>query len=330
MTNITKEFTYNLADDQYYQTNDNLLVGVQTYNGPSHMNLVVDSTTNKLTGATIADTEYEDYNNEEDGYYAVRVNCDTDTLMCAIMPGGTDSYATASISEDVPGSDIPYSRDNPPMPDHTYELREIQYDRPSQSWVTPMPWKKPFVTWEDKLSWRNLTLRNADRTASDDLPTALYNEVVAYKQYLRDFTETFGATFSVTVATAGTGYVVGDRMLISDPSYKNGTTAADILVTVSAVADGTGAITAITKSNTRAWDYHPLAGTYNNVYYTSSAAGSGAVFNMSKVATIDPWKITPIEHPMAPQSILNIKSKAQFYTVLFFEFRTGAHYNIPL
>ena len=40
MTNITKEFTYNLADDQYYQTNDNLLVGVQTYNGPSIFRIV--------------------------------------------------------------------------------------------------------------------------------------------------------------------------------------------------------------------------------------------------------------------------------------------------
>jgi hypothetical protein len=284
MTNITKEFTYNLADDQYYQTNDNLLVGVQTYNGPSHMNLVVDSTTNKLTGATIADTEYEDYNNEEDGYYAVRVNCDTDTLMCAIMPGGTDSDATASISEDVPGSSIPYIKDDPTMPDHTYELTEIQYDRPNGTWVTPMPWKQPYITWEIELQWRN-------------------NGVIAYKQYLRDYPQTFGATFGITVATAGTGYVVGDRMLISDPAYKNGQSAADILVTVSAVADGTGAITAVTKSDTRAYSYHPQAGTYNNVFYTTSSAGTGATFNLSKVATVDPWKITPLENPLEPSYV---------------------------
>ena len=323
MTNITKEFTYDLADEQYHQTAHNRDTATSVYTGPAYMNLVVDSNTNKLTGATIADTEYEDYNNEEDGYYAVRVNCDTDTLMCAIMPGGTDSDATASISEDVPGSSIPYIKDDPTMPDHTYELTEIQYDRPNGTWVTPMPWKQPYITWEIELQWRNNALECADRTASDDLPSSLLNGVTAYKQYLRDYPQTFGATFGITVATAGTGYVVGDRMLISDPAYKNGQSAADILVTVSAVADGTGAITAVTKSDTRAYSYHPQAGTYNNVFYTTSSAGTGATFNLSKVATVDPWKITPLENPLepsyvAPQRILNNKLKTQFLYCVFF------------
>lgn len=297
MENISKEFTYNLADDIYHQTNDLKKTATLTYNGPAKKYVVVDSSTNKLTGATITQEQYETFNETNDEMYAVEVDCDKDTLICSILNVAINPEDVPNISEAVPGSNIPYVRDEPVLPDHTYEATEITYNKGSQSFDKPFPWKKPYITWEDKIQARNVMLTNYDRRLSEDLPTDLYNTVANYKQYLRDFPVTFGAAWNLTFTDAGAGYSVGDRLLISDPAYKNGTPAADILVTVTAV-DANGAITGFEKTASYPYDYHPAAGTYNNVFYTSNSSGTGAVIQLSKVKTVDPWKITPEEPPL--------------------------------
>lgn len=299
MTNIKKNFTYDLPDDLYAQTNlGKKQVATLEYDGPETLYITVNTTTNKLVrGPSISAEAFATYNEDRTDQYAIAVDCNKDTLICALYDGIIDPDNIPNISEDIPGSDIPYVRDNPPMPDHTYEHSEIEYDRANGTFKKPLPWKKPFVTWQDKLDWRNTKLAAVDRTLSDDLPEALYAKVAEYKQYLRDFPAIFGAAFSVSIATAGSGYSVGDRMLISDPVYKNGQAISDILVTVTEVS-ATGEITAITKTTTNAYEYHPAAGTYNNVFFTTSSTGTGATFNMSKVKVVDPWKITPKEHPL--------------------------------
>jgi len=299
MENITKEFTYNIADDQYYQKNDNKKTATLTYTGPAKKFLIVNTADNKLqSGVTISEEQYETFNDTNIDQYAVEVDCDKDTLICALVENSIDLDSLQTISEPVPGSDIDYVRSDPPSPDHTYEISEIVYDKSNNSFVTPLPWKKPYVYWIDLLSWRNRKLINADRTLSEDLPTSLYTQVSEYKQYLRDFPATFGAAFSVAISSAGTGYSVGDRFLVNDPAYKNGQSAPDILLTITEVSS-TGEITSVTKTTTNAYDYHPEAGTYENVFYTTSSAGSGANFTLSKVKTVDPWKITPKENPLA-------------------------------
>lgn len=298
MENITKEFTYNLPDDQYLQTAKDKKTGTLTYNGPAKKFVVVDKGTNKLTNAVIDEVQFETYNTGNNETYAVEVDCDKDTLICAMVNNGTNSDEVPNLTEDVPGSDIPYVRDNPSLPDHTYEVKEVEYDISTNSFIKPFPWKKPYITWLDKISARDVSLKNADRRLSEDLPESVYTAVAEYKQYLRDFPVTFGAAWDITIGSSGTGYVVGDRVLISDPVYKNNTAGSDILITVTEV-DNTGAVTAFSKSNAYAYEYHPEAGTYNNVFYTASASGTGAIFNMSKVKTVSPWKITPKENPLS-------------------------------
>lgn len=298
MENITKEFTYNVADDQYLQTNKDKKTGTLTYNGPAKKFVIVRKDTNKLTNGIIDEVQFETYNSINTEFYAVEVNCDTDTLICAMVANGTNSDEVPNLTEVVPGCDTPYVRDNPSLPDHTYEVTEVEYDISSSSFIKPFPWKKPFVTWQDRIASRNNSLKNADRRLSEDLPESIYTAVADYKQYLRDFPVTFGAAWDITIATGGTGYVIGDRFLISDPVYKNNTAGADILITVTEV-DNSGAITTFSKSNAYAYEYHPEAGTYNNVFNTASASGTGVTFNMSKVKTVSPWKITPKENPLS-------------------------------
>jgi len=300
MQNISKEFTYNIADDQYYQTAELKKTGTITYEGPEKQYLIINSTTNKLTGAIIAEEQYETFNETNDEFYVVEVDCNTNPLICSLVGMGINEDLYPNISEDILGSNIPYVRDDPVMPDHTYEVKEITYDIAGQQFITPFAWKKPFVTWKDKITYRNTSLAAYDNKLSEDLPTAIYNKVAEYKQYLRDFPVTFGAAWDITVTAGGTGYVVGDRILISDPVYKNNTAASDIIVKVETVDNVTGEILTISRqSSVHAYAYHPAAGSYVDVYHTTnSATGAGSKFKLSKVKTVDPWKITPPEPPL--------------------------------
>lgn len=293
MKNITVEFTYDLPDDQYYQTNELKKTGTLTYTGPETKYIQINSETNLMTGDTIEHDEFQDYNNEDDGYYAVEVDCSTNPLICAIVDAATQVTGTTIVTEEIPGDTVDYTRDDPPRPDHTYEVKQIKYDPVAKKFVKPYPWKQPYVTWEAVIAGRNSALKRSDLRLSEDLPTSLYNNIAEYRQYLRDFPEAFGAAWKISITAGGTGFIVGDRILISDSVYKNNSSTNDIVIRVTEVDDN-GSITSISKeSSVHAYKYHPEAGTYNDVYHTTnSVAGTGSVIQISKVKLIDPWKIT--------------------------------------
>lgn len=302
MTNITKEFTYDQTDDQYSQTNEDLTTATLTYSGPAYKYVVFDSTTNKMVNATIPEEQWDngEFNNQDDGQYAVRIDCNEETLICALLPadGNFDIDTLSTVSEEVPGSAIPYVRNDPMLPDHVYEVTEIVYNPDTETFVKPFPWKAPIMDWGTIINYRNNLLNNADRSLSEDLPESVYNKVAKFKKYLRNLPTTCGAAWDITLDNAGSGYVVGDNILLSDPVFKNNTNAADILLTVSEV-DDSGAITAFTSSSKHCYNYHKEAGSYTDVFYTSNSSnGSGATIDMSKIATVAPHKITIIRNPI--------------------------------
>lgn len=300
MSNIINvTFTYDLPDDQYHQTNTLRKTASWEYSGPDKKYILVDSTSNTLTGGSIEEVDYDHFNDQPGPVYAVEVDCSQNPLICSLFADAYDdptSINTPTISEDIPNSALPYVRDEPPAPDHTYEIKEIQYDPTEDEFITPLPWKKPFVSWEGLLYYKNVRLANTDRQISEDLPPALYTAMLEYRQYLRDFTELFGAGWAITLTNSGAGFAIGDRISISDPVFKNGNTVDDIMLTVTEI-DSNGAITQFTKTNTRAL-YYPAAATHNNVYYTTNGAGTGLSINLSKLKLVDPWKITPRESPL--------------------------------
>lgn len=301
MNNINKTFTYDLPDDQYYQTNDLKKVATNVYNGPEKVYVVVDSATNKLTGAQITETQHQYYNETNSNSYSVEVDCNEDTLICSFFNGSVDPDRN-QISEEIPYS-IPYVRPEPPLPDHTYDIYEIEYNPATNKFKKPSVWKKPLVTWEDpssdeyvgKIRWRNRTLAATDRQLSEDLPESLYNAMIEYREYLRDFPKLFGVSWNVSLVSGGTGFSVGDRLAVTDSRCKAGQVVDDIMITVTAVNDGV--ITEFTTASTRALQ-HKAAVTFTNVYYTTNGAGLNAVFDVSKVKTIDPWKVTPRKSPL--------------------------------
>lgn len=294
MNNISINFTYDLADDQYYQTNDLKRTATLEYNGPEKIYIVVDAQTNHPTGSQIDAARHETFNDVDTRFYSVEVDCTTNPLLCSFYNGSIDPDALEQLSEDIQES-IPYVRPNPPMPDHTYDLKEIIIDRATGDMVRPLPWKKPHLTWEDRIRWRNVSLNNTDRQMSEDLPEALYNKMLAHREYLRNFTEIFGAAWTVTVTNGGEGYKVGDRLLITDPRFKAGQVVSDIMVTVTEV--NAGAITGI-KPGERLALHYPEAATVADVFFTTNGTGTGASVTLTKVKTVDPWKITPKDSPL--------------------------------
>ena len=152
------------------------------------------------------------------------------------------------------------------------------------------------MDWDARLKHRDNQLSLADKNLSEDLPQSLYNKMLEYKQYLRDFTTIFGVSWFVTIDNGGSGYAVGDRLAISDPRLKDGEATDDVMITVTAVNNGS--ITAVKTSGSRAFHIKEAI-SISDVYFTTNGNGVGARFTASKNKLIDPWKITPKENPLA-------------------------------
>ena len=296
MENIRVQFTYDIADDQYYQTNDLKETATATYDGPSTQYWVFDDNTNLWTGQSVSYEIHQTFNERlDDGFYSVEIDCATNPLMCSLASSAfVDKTNWAESTEVIPNSE-PYIRDFPTAPDHTYNNNDIYYNRQSKTF-SKLTWKTPHITWDFVIKLRNGFLNKSDRLLSEDLPETLYNDLIEYRQYLRDFTRTFGASWNVALASGGTGFVVGDKLAISDSKLKANQLVNDVMITVTKV-NSSGTIEEFTASDTRS-THIKEACSFTEVYYTSNGSGIGASFTVSKEKLIDPWKITIKDSPL--------------------------------
>lgn len=294
MSNITVSFTYKLPDDQYYLTDSLKKTATLEYTGPAKKFLVVDADTNKLTGASITEEQFQTFHEVNTEFYAIEVDCNVETAVCSMFPQSTLAGQTV-YSEVVPHS-VNWMRDNPPDPAHTYSVQNITVNPETKTIVKPLPWRAPEESWEGLLVARNVKLAATDRQLSEDLPSTLYANLVEFRTYLRDIPVLFGVSWSVTLVDGGTGFAIGDRLAVTDSVYKLGNVVADIMITVDQVGQ-TGNITQFTATSTRAL-HHKSAAVYTDVYHTTDGAGIGATFNISKVKLIDPWKVTLRDSPL--------------------------------
>ena len=293
---IRVQFTYDIADDQYHTTNELKQTATAEYVGPAKQYWQIDVATDQWTGAHVSYEVHQTYNERlDDGFYSVELDCATNPMLCSLASTAfldRDNWPTSS--EVIPESE-PYIRDNPATPDHTYEKGRIFYDKENGEFK-PLEWKTSSLDWNARLKHRDNQLALADKNLSEDLPQSLYNKMVEYKQYLRDFTTIFGVSWFVTIDNGGSGYAIGDRLAISDPRLKDGEATDDVMVTVTAVNNGS--ITAVKTSGSRAFHIKEAI-SISDVYFTTNGNGIGAKFTASKNKLIDPWKITPKSNPLA-------------------------------
>lgn len=297
MENIRVEFTYDIADDQYYQTNDLKETATAVYIGPAKQYWQFDANTNMWTGQEISAEQHETYNERlDDGFYSVEIDCAKNPLLCSLS---SDAYIDRSnwpTSTEIIPNGAPYVRDNPTSPGHTYNNDDISYNRQTNTFSN-LTWKTTSIDWDFQIKLRDNALKNSDRLISEDLSESLYTAMIEYRQYLRDFTKTFGASWIVTLVNGGTGFTVGDKLAISDSRLKAGQAVDDIMVTVTSV-DSNGTIDGFSVSSTRST--HVVdAKSYTEVYYTTNGAGLSASLTVSKNRLIDPWKLEVKQSPLA-------------------------------
>jgi hypothetical protein len=175
MANISKPLTYNLPDEYTKQTSDLGLTAQFTYKGPEFLWVFVNGETGALQGqqsfiATSNPTKDAEQANVRAGLdqkaVLLRPNTDgTDLLLAAILLGQDTGKAAGYPQKEYKfpadharAGEVYYERPDPQQPNHTYAVDEIMYDLTNDSWVTPFPWFKPWMTTEFHTEARDSTL----------------------------------------------------------------------------------------------------------------------------------------------------------------------------
>ena len=189
-TIISKTFTYDIADQYLYQTNNLKKTAEWTYTGPDKLWIFVDKSTMKIHSRF----HYTERDNGHDVHCPVEqikvlVDANVNPCLASLIHNELDYGTLPHTVENLP-ENTTYGHPIPIPPDHTYELIEIEYDQATGEFKKPYPWKKPHITWDELKASRRAMLEASDskiRTCPPDQIPAWE----AYRQKLRDLPTTF-------------------------------------------------------------------------------------------------------------------------------------------
>lgn len=209
MALTTKKFTYNLPDEYLMQTNKLGLTAEWTYEGPDKIYVMVDKETKKINNL-LGWLQYDDTKSKEENdkfadmfsglaFDYVLIDAEEEPLLLAAVVGGSIGPEVDKVTQKtytLEGETEPfYARPNPPFPNKTIEVSEIEFDSDTNEWKKPFPWKKPHVTKEDFLRALNLLIEqekavetteftSTQKTKWASYLTALDNVTVRFADYL--------------------------------------------------------------------------------------------------------------------------------------------------
>ena len=203
MANITRTFTFNLPDEYTKQTSDLGLTAEWTYEGPAYMWVFVDASTGELlVSQSFIPSKGGDDKGEE-----ARTRAGLDERAILLAPGSNDLDATIAslyIGKDTGASagypqkdyafpaghpnagEVYYSRPDPQQPNHTYAAEEVTYSFDNDSWVTPLPWFKPWMTLEFHQSARDTALEGARGRLEDYRGNMTADQITAAEAYIAE------------------------------------------------------------------------------------------------------------------------------------------------
>ena len=206
MKQITKDFTYDIADGYLEQTNTNGDTATASYTGPEKLWVfVAEATGENKSDAMPIDENWEDNGMPApDGETKVELDCaGEDTLICAIFLPHTVTLTQEGIERALPEGYGKYVHPWPPYPDHCYERELIKYKKETATvdntnsddkhtggdWE--LTWKQPWMTWTTMTNLRNDLLDMSDAKVSFDQPASVKDPWVEWRQKLRDIPVTF-------------------------------------------------------------------------------------------------------------------------------------------
>jgi hypothetical protein len=195
MAEITKQFTYDIPDTYLAQTNTNGDTATATYTGPERLYVFVEADTGRNTLDQTPPDENFIYNPTTDttpaGERLVELDCaGADTLMCAIYLPHTVTLTQTNQVVALPEGYGNYEFPWPPYPDHAYEYNLCSHDAGTNEWS--LTWKQPWQTWATLLQLRNDRLDSTDHRVAEDMPDAVKQPWIDFRQKLRDLPTTWG------------------------------------------------------------------------------------------------------------------------------------------
>lgn len=189
---IEKTFVFDLPDQYLYQTNTLQKTGTWTYKGPRYLWIFADEETGKVK-STFHYTERDngDVVPTPEGQIKIKVDANVNPEIASLCHNEWDyGVDLPQYVESLPDGST-YGHSDPQAPDHTYEITEILYDAETATFVKPYPWKKPHITWEEIMRWRDMNLNLSDLQYKNAINPEKKAKWAEYRQILRDLPATF-------------------------------------------------------------------------------------------------------------------------------------------
>lgn len=181
MTDIVKNFTYNLPDEPGVATTNNNEVVNAVYTGPRYVYAFLNEDNTLSQHEVITDESGEDYV-PMPGLTKVKIDAETDPLIASLLQPASFAITDtiSEVTQTLSNNEV-YSYEWP-MDLAAFDYSTITYENNS--------WNVEFTVWEDAwdelLILRNSLLNGSDGRVASDVPEELRNAWLDYRQKLRD------------------------------------------------------------------------------------------------------------------------------------------------
>jgi hypothetical protein len=185
ITEITKAFTYTIANELYSNSTSDNRTAAASYTGPDRTWFFVDETSGALSRVSpmLYSTDDGDSVPTPVGHRKVELVANDDPIVMAMMHEDKVTYTdTTQTTESLPdGTDYLYN--NKATLSETYSIDNLVHDGTSWTLGALVP---ADVTWDDVVNARNGMLVASDGKISPDQPDAVKNPWIAYRTALRN------------------------------------------------------------------------------------------------------------------------------------------------
>jgi hypothetical protein len=193
ITETTVEFTYKIADTLYAATDLDNRTASASYTGPDRTWIFVDEDTGRWNRVYPPLTSQEDGDSVPVpiGTKRIEIVAVDNPMIIALIYENKVTYADVSkITEVLPnGSTVEYNA--VAELGETHNVDGLTYNFETNSWNT-LAYVDSTITWDDVLNHRNGALTGSDGKISPDMPTAVKEPWLTFRQALRDLPSTFG------------------------------------------------------------------------------------------------------------------------------------------
>ena len=194
ITEITKTFTYTIADEIFGNTATENRTAEATYTGPDRIWAFVHTDTGRLSRQSPPLTSQDDGDEVPVpvGTHRVEVTAENDIQILAMFKEDCVTYSdTTQSSEALPEGYGSVLYNNKATLGETYSIDDLTYDIDSSSW-NDIPFYNDEITWDQLISSRNAMLGSTDGRISPDMPDSVKQPWITFRQLLRDLPAAYG------------------------------------------------------------------------------------------------------------------------------------------